>query len=385
MSLEEQHEPAAYVDLLAVRRQSADLTCRSFLRPLEHELQGLRPLVIDAEGVGIEVRPYGGVTVTGLVVLQAAEAPARTQRRLLVDEITELNVSTIRTPQVGAVRRDAAAREAGELKRRAKTLPYVPVHNNRQVCEVSFDTRGPADRTYRVAAGGGVRRTLPRPTRPEHVLVLAGFLVVRELCFEPRDLGDVVGAASEHARLEQPDAQLRRSAALRAVRHLCVEIGIEVPIPDAASRRAARLAAADSYRAHAEQGHVVQNVLPAEQRKLAACQHLAPGTAERQVDLTHVDLRAELIVRVAEVLDLRREPEVHGEVHARFLAARLERREGGEQAGTNAAVGRVARYRVLFRERPEGIHIAREGERPTIGHLHRELGAGRRGQQHGHS
>src|SRR6266511_4255588 len=96
-----------------------------------------------------------------------------------------------------------------------------------------------------------------------------------------------------------------------------------------------------------------------------------------QVDLAHVDLRAELVVDTS-VLDLRRKAEVNCQVHAGFLAARFECREGWEQSGADAAIRRTAV--VHFRKHPEGVHVPGKLERPSVGHLHRQaLRAGRRG------
>ena len=75
---------------------------------------------------------------------------------------------------------------------------------------------------------------------------------------------------------------------------------------------------------------VVQDVLTLEQPQFAARENLTPLAANRQVHLPHVDLRAELVVSVKTILNLRRESDVSGEIHAGFLAACFERREGGQ-------------------------------------------------------
>src|SRR5207302_8043374 len=106
---------------------------------------------------------------------------------------------------------------------------------------------------------------------------------------------------------------------------------------------------ADADGADAEQGHVLHDVLAPKQAELAAGENLRPVLEpDRQVHLAHVDLRASLdapievrsrvppkLVVSGAVVDLRREPEVDGEVHSGFLAARLERGEGGKEPSPN--------------------------------------------------
>ena len=84
-------------------------------------------------------------------------------------------------------------------------------------------------------------------------------------------------------------------------------------------------------RTNSEQGHVAEDVLSLKQRKLAARKDLAPLPADRQVNLTHVDIRAELVMCVTCVLDLWRKAEVDAKVHSGFLAPGLERGERWEQ------------------------------------------------------
>ena len=124
----------------------------------------------------------------------------------------------------------------------------------------------------------------------------------------------------------------------RAVGQLGIEVGIDVAVADPPERSAAALHV--THGANSEQGLVVQDVLTLEQPQLAARQNLTPFATDGQVDLTHVDTIGILkaVVRVAGVLDLRREADVRGEVHACFFAARFERREGRQQAGPNVAV-----------------------------------------------
>src|SRR4029077_13992993 len=184
--------------------------------------------------------------------------------------------------------------------------------------------------------------------------------------------------------LEQANAQLRLSR-LGAVRDLSVEVRIDIAIADASERRPTALCVAgpDADGTDSEQRHVVQDVLTAEQAQLATRQDLRTVLEpDRQVHLTHVDLRAGLgavaeVVMHAGVLDLWREAEVDAEVQTSLFAFRVERCEGGEQPGTNARI-RGAAVRLL-REHPEDVHVPRERERPTVGHLHRQaLRAGRR-------
>ncbi len=137
------------------------------------------------------------------------------------------------------------------------------------------------------------------------------------------------------------DSWKGRPAAVR-VRHLRLELRIDVAEADAAERRAAGDLATGG--ADAEQRLVGQDVLAAEQSELAAGQDLAPGSADRQVHLTHVDLGAEAVMRhdrrtlfhrVATALNLGGEPEVHAEVGVALFALGVEHREGREQAGAN--------------------------------------------------
>src|SRR5438034_8031151 len=93
--LVEKHEPARNVDLLRPAGARATL-----LGPLEHELQRLSPLVVNAGGVRIQVGPHGGVAVAGLVIDQPAEAPAPAESGLRTDLIRELYVAAIRLPQI---------------------------------------------------------------------------------------------------------------------------------------------------------------------------------------------------------------------------------------------------------------------------------------------
>ena len=131
-----------------------------------------------------------------------------------------------------------------------------------------------------------------------------------------------------------------RLSGLRAVRDLGYEVRIQVPVPDPTERRPLALPAADGDRADAVQRHVLEDVLPAEQSQLTTGEDLRTVLeANRQVDLTHVDLRArlnatgssgatELVVHTA-VLDLRREAEVDCELETGFCASGFERCEGG--------------------------------------------------------
>src|SRR5205807_9049711 len=110
-----------------------------------------------------------------------------------------------------------------------------------------------------------------------------------------------------------------------------------------------------------------------EQPQFAARENLTPLATNRQVHLPHVDLGAELVVSVTTILNLRRESDVSGEVHAGFLAACFERRERGKEAGGNGAVrpGPAGRRRaVRVRERAEGVYARGSRERPSVGHLH---------------
>src|SRR5438046_9718454 len=98
--LVENDEPARNVDLLRPAGARATL-----LGPLEHELQRLSPLVVNAGGVRIQVGPHGGVAVAGLVVGPPAEAPAPAEAGLRPALIRALYVAAIRLPHIFHVRR----------------------------------------------------------------------------------------------------------------------------------------------------------------------------------------------------------------------------------------------------------------------------------------
>ena len=89
--------------------------------------------------------------------------------------------------------------------------------------------------------------------------------------------------------------------------------------------------------ADAEQRHVVQDVVALIESDLTTSEDLSPRSTGRQVHLAHVDLRAELIVHAAGIVDLRSEAEVHAEIDAAFLALRFERRERRKETGANRA------------------------------------------------
>src|SRR5256714_9022584 len=83
-------------------------------------------------------------------------------------------------------------------------------------------------------------------------------------------------------------------------------------------------------------------------------------------------------MRVAAVLDLRREPEVDPQVKTAFFTAGFERCERRQESRADARIRRSAV--VPFREHPKGIHVSPERERPAIRHLHGQaLRLGRRG------
>src|SRR2546422_3444807 len=97
------------------------------------------------------------------------------------------------------------------------TLPLpdaLPISDHDgQVGHARLDTGSTADRTDRLAARRGVGRRLPQAANPEHVVVLAGLLVIGKLAFQPRRLGEHVGVcaaaqdtAPQDTRLEQTDA-----------------------------------------------------------------------------------------------------------------------------------------------------------------------------------
>ena len=74
---------------------------------------------------------------------------------------------------------------------------------------------------------------------------------------------------------------------------LAHEVGIGIPIADAAQRGAAR---GDTTATDAEQGLVRQDVPAGEQAQFLTGQDLAPAPAHGQEHLTHVDLGAEAVV-----------------------------------------------------------------------------------------
>ena len=166
-----------------------------------------------------------------------------------------------------------------------------------------------------------------------------------------------------------------------------IEVRIDVAVPDPAERGPAALGRISYYareshirnahRADTKQGHVVHDVLATKQRELTADEDLRPVLeADRHIDLAHIDLGAELVVR-AGVLNLRREPEMDPQVQAAFLPPRLESCERREQSGTDARVRGPAV--VNLSEHPEGVHVPGKLERPAVRHLHRQaLRLGRR-------
>src|SRR5207244_11067035 len=270
---------------------------------------------------------------------------------------------------------------ATEGKGRTDATADVAAHDHGEFLHVEPDAGSAPDGTDR-AVLRELRYPAPLSTGPEHVLVLATGLFPSDLGLDARNLG--LGVAVRHdAGLEQTDADLCGVLGGRAVGQLGIEVGIDVAVADPPERSAAALHV--THGANSEQGLVVQDVLTLEQPQLAARQNLTPFATDGQVDLTHVDpiriLKA--VVRVAGVLDLRRESDVSGEVHPGLLAARFKCREGGQEAGANVAVrpGPAGRRRaVLVRERPEGVYVPGKLERPSVGHLHRQaLRAGRRG------
>src|SRR6185369_17947191 len=95
------------------------------------------------------------------------------------------------------------------------------------------------------------------------------------------------------------------------VGNLAHEVGIGVPIADAAQRSASR---GDSTATDAEQGLVREDVPPGEQAEFLTGQDLAPGPADGQEHLTHIDLGAEAVVDAATALHFGREAEVDAEV-----------------------------------------------------------------------
>src|SRR5439155_27290560 len=177
----------------------------------------------------------------------------------------------------------------GEHPPDAKTLADIAGHRHRQIGDVDLDPGRTAEATDRGAASRSVLGALPETTDPHHVLGAAGLLVVGDLGLDARDARERIGAAPEDARLEEADGNLRWRPALGAVGHLGVEVRIDVAVADAARRGTAALAAANRHRAHAEQGHVLHDVLAAEQPELAAGENLRPVLEpDRQVDLAHV-------------------------------------------------------------------------------------------------
>src|SRR5205823_3412824 len=355
--------------------------------------------VVDAHRVRGPLGTHGAVvhcrSFTRAGVLQPTEAPAPGQRGLLVERIAKLHVTTVAGAAGRVVRRHRATRDITESQDSAEALRHVPTDHDRQLLEIATQADGASERTEaRATRVGRVRRGLPETTGPRRVLVLAGPLVPGQFGFHSGYLRVEVRARPDDARLEETDAQLCRRARPGRIRHLRVEVGIDVAVTDPAQRRPTTTATTHPHGADAEQGLVIQDVLASEQRELAAREDLAPLTTHGQIYLAHVDLRAglsavsEVVVRGPAVItgsgtrwhtvvDLRRKPKVDCQVHPGFLAACLERRERRQEAGANARVGWTTLRR--FREYPERIHVPREGERPAIRHLHRQaLRPGRR-------
>src|SRR5690242_13135260 len=138
-------------------------------------------------------------------------------------------------------------------------------------------------------------------------------MVERQLGLEAWDGREHV-PTRRRTRLEQADRELRRRSRLRAVRHLGVEVRIDVAVPNPAQGRPAPLARSDTHGSDAEQRLVIEDVLAAEQTELATDEHLAPRAAHGEIDLPHVDLGAAGLIVHAGVLDLRRKAEMHAEV-----------------------------------------------------------------------
>src|SRR5205823_7159975 len=83
-------------------------------------------------------------------------------------------------------------------------------------------------------------------------------------CGSDRAVAVGVPGPERDAGLERADAELRRLSTSRAVGQLCVEVRIDVPVPDAAQSRSRALTGGDPDRADAEQRLIVQDVLAAE-------------------------------------------------------------------------------------------------------------------------
>src|SRR5437016_10271598 len=301
--------------------------------------------MVDAAGEGIQIRPHCSVAVarrrSRSAVLEPAVAPAGTDGRLFVEGVAQLHVATVGAGQLGAGRDGSCAFTSREQQGGAQTLADVSGHDDREVGEVTADAGRAADRASRLTGARRVRRALPQTASPKHVLVLPRLLVVGKLRLNARDLRDDkharprdraptgaraggVPVAQQDARLEGAYRELPGPARSRAVRHLGVEVGVEVAVPDPTQRRATTLAGADSHRADPEQRHVVEDGLATEQAELAARQDLAPLAAHRQIHLAQVDLGAGLsagpeVSVPAGVWGLWAEAEVHGEVHPGFF------------------------------------------------------------------
>src|SRR5207247_10273779 len=121
----------------------------------EDELQGPRPLVVDAHGVRRPVSDDGGVAVTCLIVLQAAEAPTRTHVRLRADFVHDLSVAAVRGTGVDAAARHTAADTSriSEHENGPDALADVPSHHDRQVGELPLPPTVPPDRPSARAPG----------------------------------------------------------------------------------------------------------------------------------------------------------------------------------------------------------------------------------------
>src|SRR5690348_511055 len=119
--LVKQHEPARYVNLRGRGTANACL----LTGPLEDELQGLGPLVVDTQRVGRPLRFHG------VHELYTTEATAGTQRRFGADFVRRLHVAA-----VGLAERVASDDFIPrEHQRRTDPSAVVAVHHERQVRE----------------------------------------------------------------------------------------------------------------------------------------------------------------------------------------------------------------------------------------------------------
>src|SRR6266705_927162 len=352
--LEEQHEPRS-ADVL-VRLTGARVDLAGVLRD---ELQGLRPLVINAACVRRPLRQDGvaAIRATRASRLIPCKAPAGADCGLLPGSVRDLRDAAIELA-AGAVTRKRGASEpeatdpcpgCGDA---SDSLAGVVRGHDCELGDVQLETACDPDCARAAVDGRGPLEGLPFATDPDHQLrVTRHFWPSDDLYFDARNARHGVRrrtgtTADDDAGLEQADRELHLVLRRRAVSDLRVEVRIQVTIADATECCTTTLLETGANRANAEQRHVIEDVLAVEQTQFTTREELrAVLEPDRQVHLAHVDKGAELVVGVTIVLNLWRKPDVYAEVQPAFLTLRVERRECRQQTGAHAAVSQLRALR----------------------------------------